>query len=65
MIQKESLYLITPGDLILSQFNAYYLQISKKYVLRLFAEEVTLDVYKTNSYTFNPGHALIYNVDKT
>lgn len=30
MIQKESLYIITPGDLILSQFNAYYLQISKK-----------------------------------
>lgn len=63
MIQKESLYIITPGDLILNQFNAYFLQISKKYVLRLFAEEVTLDVYKTNSY--NPGHALLYDVDKT
>ena len=65
MIQKELLYLITLGDLILSHFFAYYLQISKKYVLRLFADEVTLGAYKTNSYTFNPGHALLYNVDKT
>lgn len=65
MIQKEILYIMTPDDLMLSQFNGYFLQISKKYVLRLFAEEITLGVYKTNSYTFNPRHTLLYNADKT
>lgn len=65
MIQKESLYLITPGDLILNQFNAYFLQISKQYVLRLFADEVELNFVKGNSYKNNPGYALLYNIDKT